>query len=98
MGGIEPRCFLHVGQHLLPALQGGGADKAAQDLLYTSLELYRSHTRDAGDTLMMAYEAGHYTQVGPKTYDLPPTHHQPSVQLKELCTTDICVFFDISTG
>ena len=56
--------MLHAGQHLLPALLGCGADKAAQDLLRTALDLYRGHARDAGDTLMMAFEAGNLTQVG----------------------------------
>ena len=51
------------GQHLLPALLGGGADKAALEVLANMQDLYRGHSRDAGDTMMLAFEAGTYTQV-----------------------------------
>ena len=72
--GLDANCFepwsgngplcVRAGQHLLPALLGAGADKAALRLLGSMADLYSSHSRDAGDTLMLAFQAGNYTQVG----------------------------------
>lgn len=36
-------------------------------------DLYRGHSRDAGDTMMLAFEAGTYTQVpGASSFSPPP--------------------------
>ena len=52
-----------AGHVLLPGLLGAGSEDEAASLLDDMLRLYSDHERDAGDTLMMAYEAGSWTKV-----------------------------------
>ncbi|KAK9867602.1 hypothetical protein WJX84_007687 [Apatococcus fuscideae] len=65
-GPLEIKHIMHdsvSGHVLLPGLLGAGSSDEAASLLEDMLSLYSDHERDAGDTLMMAYEAGSWTKV-----------------------------------
>lgn len=49
--------------HLLPVLLGLGASATTSSFLHVILGLFEDHGRDAGDTVMMAYDENTYTKV-----------------------------------
>lgn len=61
---------------MLPALLGSGSEDQAASLLEDMLNLYSDHERDAGDTLMMAFEAGSWTKVSVASVGLAHVHLQ----------------------
>ncbi|KAK9835553.1 hypothetical protein WJX74_002846 [Apatococcus lobatus] len=65
-GALDIKHIMHdtiSGHVLLPGLVGSGSEDEAASLLDDMLRVYSDHERDAGDTLMMAYESGSWTKV-----------------------------------
>lgn len=52
-----------AGQWLLPALLGALRSDLTMDLLGHWQRLYEDHARDAGDTVLAAFQAGNFTKV-----------------------------------
>lgn len=59
----KPNPTLPPGHHMLPVATGCLDSATADRLLKDCIALHDDHERDAGDTLMMAYDHGTYTKV-----------------------------------
>ena len=57
-----------AGHHLLPICVALGEQEAAAQILTDTTDLHEDHGRDAGDTIMTAFQAGTYTKVTTPTW------------------------------
>ena len=56
---------VHAGHHMLPVALGCQDAPTLDRLLTETILLHEDHDRDAGDTLMMAFDRGTFTKVCP---------------------------------
>lgn len=57
--------YVHSGHHMLPVALGCQDAPTLDRLLTETVLLHEDHDRDAGDTLMMAFDRGTFTKVCP---------------------------------